>query len=205
MNTILQQIQTTPGQLAPKRLPSKSHVEFKKLKYQTRKSVNWAYEQVYAGVEIDAKDVYTEIDVLRPLTESTKHHSRITEDYSDGVVSWGFCVDDTRERETGIRFGAHRALPSVNFKFYGMSDSVPPPPPPKRLDVLVKSCWSLIPRADCSRDAAWVSLSKGLFPRLPACEVPSYSNFCQVVILEVPSDLETFRSTSNLVVGQSLS
>ena len=160
----------------------------KKLKFQSRKSINRAYEQVYAGVEIDAKDVYTEIDVLRPLTlsfnqttqeitankvtmdgavvrsitdvptspstESKKHHFRITEDYSDGVVSWGFCVDDTNERQTGItsRFGAYCALPSVNFKFYGMSDSGPPPSPPKRLDVLVKSCWSLIPRADCSID-----------------------------------------------------
>ena len=166
-------IQMTPGQLAPRRFPSKSHVEFKALKFQSRKSINRAYEQVYAGVEINAKDVYTEIDVLRPLTqskqeiiadkvttdgtavrsvaavlpslstESTRHHSSTTEDYSDGVVSWGFCVDDLHERQTGIGFGAHRALPNVNFKFYGMTDSDPPPAPPKRFDVLVKSCWSL--------------------------------------------------------------
>lgn len=235
MNTILQQVQTTPGQFAPRRLPSKSHVEFKKIKFQSRKSINRAYEQVYAGVEIDAKDEYTEIEVLQPLTpgfnqatqeitaekgtmggtvvhsvaavlpssstESTKPHSRITEDYSDGVVSWGFCVDDTHERQTGIRFGAHRALPSVNFKFYGMSDSDPPPPPPKRFDVLVKSCWSLIPPANCSIESAWVPMSKGLFPGLPAYEVLSYSNFCQFVILEVPSDLDRFQSASNPVVG----
>lgn len=202
--------QTTPGQLAPRRLPSKSHVEFRKLKFQSRTSINRAYDQVYAGVEIDAKDVYTEIEVLRPLCqasqeitadkvttdgtvvcsaaavlpssskESTKHRCSITEDYSDGVVSWGFCVDDPHERQTGIGFGAHRALPSVNFKFYGMTDSSPPPPPPNRFDVLVKSCWSLIPI-----DSAWVS--KGLLPGLTAYEVPSYSNFCQVAILEVPS------------------
>lgn len=139
-------------------------------------------------------------DVLHsPSTESTKHHSRITEDYSDGVVSWGFCVDDTHERQTGIGLEAHRGLPSVNFKFYGITDSVPPPPPPKRLDVLIKSCWSLIPRADCSVDPAWIS--KGA-PGLPAYDVPLYSNFCQIVILEVPSDLDTFQSASNPVVGQ---
>jgi hypothetical protein len=178
-------------------------------------------------VEIDAKDVYTEIEVLRPLnrsfnragdkvtmdgtvlpsssSECTKRHSRMTKDYSDGVVSLGFCVDDTDERQTGIEFGRHCALPSVNFKFYGISDSAPPPPPPKRLDVLVKSCWSLIPRADCSIDSAWVSMSNGPVPGLPSYEIPSYSNFCQVVILEVPSHLDTFQSASNLVVGQSLS
>jgi hypothetical protein len=228
LNTSLQQRQTTPGQLAPRRLPSKSHVEFKKLKFQSMKSINWAYEQIYAGVEIDAKDVYTEIEVLRPLTQATqeitadqvttdgtvvrsaaavlpspsaesmKHHCSITEDYSDGVISWGYCVDDTHERQTGIGFGAHRALPTVNFRFYGMTDSGPPPPPPNRFDVLVKSCWSLIP-IDSTR------VSEGLLSGLPAYEVPSYSNFCQVAILEVPSDPDTFQSASNPAVGHSLS
>jgi len=148
------------------------------LKFQSRKSTNRAYEQVYAGVEIDAKDVYTEIDVLRPSTQATQEttadkvtmdgaviRSAVTEDYSDGVVSWGFCVDDAHERQAGIGFGAHRTLPSVNFKFYGMTDSDPPPPPPKRFDVLVKSCWSLIPRADCSIDSAWVFYAQGTSPR----------------------------------------
>jgi hypothetical protein len=238
INTNLQQVQTTPGQLAPRRIPSKSLVEFKKLEFQSRKSINRAYEQIYAGVEVDAKDVYTDIEILRPSTLSSnqttqeiiadkvtmdgavvrsvaavlpssstesKHHYRITEDYSDGVVSWGFCVDDTHERQTGIEFGALRALPSVNSKFYGVTDSGPLPPPPKRFDVLVKSFWSLIPRADCSIDSAWVSMTEGPLPGLPAYEVRSYSNFCQVVILEVPSDLDAFQSASNPVVGQSLS
>ncbi|KAF8797603.1 hypothetical protein BYT27DRAFT_6935145 [Phlegmacium glaucopus] len=228
-------VQTTPGQLKPRRIQSKSHVKFTKLDLQTRQSLGPVYEQVFVGVEIDVRDEYTEIDVLQPLkttasnqetkeiiakkvttggtaagsvaatpavsftgsrsketsssTEGTKHHLRITVEHSDGVVSWGFYVDDANERRTGIGFGKHRALPSANFEFYGAEDVGSPPPPPKHFDVLVKSCWSLISPHGESHTVSnsWLSWFKG--PGMPSSDVPLYSNLCQLVILEVPSDL----------------
>ncbi|KAF8804803.1 hypothetical protein BYT27DRAFT_7051545, partial [Phlegmacium glaucopus] len=123
-------------------------------------------------------------------TECTKYHSRITEEHSRGVVSWGFYVDDRNERQTGIGFGRYRALPSANVRFHGTEDVGSPPPPPKHFDVLVKSCWSLIsPGGDSHTISGWLSWFKGLAPGTPASEVPLYSNLCQLVILELPSDL----------------
>ena len=122
-------------------------------------------------------------------TESKKHHSRITEEYSDGVVSWGFSVDDVNERQAGIGFGRHRSLPSVDFEFCGAEDVGPPPPPPERFEVLVTSCWSLISPDENYTTSGWFSWFKGLSPGTAASKVPLYSNLCQVVILEVPSDL----------------
>ena len=51
----------------PKRSQSKSHVEFKSLNFQAAKSAGLAYEQVHVGMEINANDENTKIDVLQPL------------------------------------------------------------------------------------------------------------------------------------------
>ena len=53
--------------MTPKQSQSKSHVEFKKLNFQARKSAGPAYEQVHVGVEINVNDENTEIDVLQPV------------------------------------------------------------------------------------------------------------------------------------------
>ncbi|KAF8816177.1 hypothetical protein BYT27DRAFT_7238041 [Phlegmacium glaucopus] len=63
---ILQQIQTNPAQLEPRQL-SKSHVEFRKLSFQSSESAGLAYEQFHVKVEINANDENTDIDVLRPI------------------------------------------------------------------------------------------------------------------------------------------
>jgi len=144
-------------------------------------------------------------------TESKKYHSRIMERHLDGVVSWGFSVDDMNERQTGIEFGKHRALPSVDFEFYGASDVGPPPPPPDHFEALVTSCWSLISPGSYTT-SGWVSWFMGLSPgtAASAVQVPLYSNLCQVVILKAPSNLsqetlyrsvtEVSPSNSNTVV-----
>jgi len=77
-------------------------------------------------------------------TESKKYHSRITVRRGDGVVSWGFFVDDMYARQKGIDFETvQRALPRVDFTFFGPTDD-DLPPPPDHFEVFVASCWSLI-------------------------------------------------------------
>ena len=191
---ISQQIQTIPARLKPRRIP-KSHVEFTKLNFQGGESVDAAYEQVYVRVEIDAKDENNVFcTVLQPLqTLASDPGPRITERHHDGVVSWGFFVDDMNERRTGIEFGrSQRAFPSVDVEFFGPSNLGPPSPPSDHFEVLLTSCWSLISPGHGSESyttTSWLSWLKGLGSGTPASKVPFYSNLCQVVILEVPSTL----------------
>ena len=133
-------------------------------------------------------------------TEFKRYHSRIKDVHSDGVVSWGFFVNDSNERESGIRFGSpHRALPSVDFEFCSNTGRPGPPlPPPEHFDVLVTSCWSLISPGRFS----W--LLKEFNQGMAASEIPPCSNLCQIVRLEVPSRLSQSSSyKSVLEVNQS--
>ena len=138
-------------------------------------------------------------------TECKRYHSRITDESSNGVVSWGFFVNDSNERESGIRFGSpHRALPSVNFRF--RSNIGPPPPPPEHFDVLVTSCWSLIsPGGENYTTSGWFSWLKEFSQgTVAASEIPLCSNLCQIVRLEVPSRLsQSSFHRSVLEVNQS--
>ena len=138
-------------------------------------------------------------------TELKKYHSRITDESSEGVVAWGYFVNDSNERESGIRFGSpHRALPSVDFEFY--SNIEPPPPPPEHFDALVTSCWSLIsPGGENYTTSGWFSWLKELSQgTVAASEIPLCSNLCQIVTLKVPSRLsQRSRYRSVLEVNQS--
>jgi len=125
-------------------------------------------------------------------TESREYHSRITERHLDGVISWGFSVDDMHERQKGVELKAsQRALPSVEFKFFGPSDDHLPPPP-DHFGVLVASCWSLISSVSDSNTPSrrWLRWFKRPSPlEMAAPRAPLYSNLCPAVILEVPSHL----------------
>jgi hypothetical protein len=126
-------------------------------------------------VKIDVKHKYTDI-------ESRKRHPKFDEECpDDGVVSGEFYVDGANERQIGIGF---EDPASVIFKFHGMSDDEPPPLPP-HFDIEVTSYWSLTsprqPHADYSTNLGW--------PFLPASEAPRHSTLCQVIKLEVPSEL----------------
>ncbi|KAF8816173.1 hypothetical protein BYT27DRAFT_7128093 [Phlegmacium glaucopus] len=241
-------VQTNPARLKPRQL-SKSHVEFRRLSFQSSESAGLAYEQYHVKVEINANDENTDIDVLQPsktpdchheTTETTANHvitngtlggslavmpttllsasrskqtssstarefkkysSKITQRDSDGIVSWGFDVDDTIERQTGIVFGGYRALPSVDFRFYGTSDYGLPPPPPEHFDVTIRSSWSLASpsRKKSHTTSGWISSIK-------KSKVPLYSNLYQFVKLQLPSDQlqETFyKSVTVVAVNQS--
>ena len=68
--------------------------------------------------------------------ETRNYGSRITQGDSDGVVWWGFNVDDPHEQEAGIEL--LDTLPSAEFEFLGKNASLP-----TQLHVEVASCWSL--------------------------------------------------------------
>jgi hypothetical protein len=166
-------LKTTRGQSEPKRVLSRSLIKFTQLNIQAKK-IPGAYEQVCVEVKIDVKHKYTEV-------ESRRHHPKFGEERHDGVVTLEF--DCANERQAGIGF---EDPVSLAFKFHGMSDDEPPPLPPKHFDIVVKSYWSLIPpRADHSKSLGW-PFFKG---RFPALEAPRYSTLCQIIKLEVPSEL----------------
>jgi hypothetical protein len=116
--------------------------------------------------------------------ERKRYSSRITEHHSDGIIWWGFYVDDLYEQERGIEF-LDDALPTVCFEFVGYPKV---PSPPKRMHLEIASYWSIIPKD--KKEKNWIrtildrSLSSG------NAQATSYSNLCQIVALEtVPSDL----------------
>ncbi|KAF8816178.1 hypothetical protein BYT27DRAFT_7248489 [Phlegmacium glaucopus] len=123
------------------------------------------------------------------------------ERHSGGIVSWGFHVDDPVERQAGITFGGYRALPSVDFRFYGTSDVGAPPLPPKHFDVTITSSWSLTPP---STNQSYIT--SGWLSSIKRSKCSSYSNLCQIVKLQLPSDQlqETFyRSVTVTEVNQA--
>ena len=77
--------------------------------------------------------------------QKKQYHSAITEHHSDGIVRWGFDIDDDSYQKKGFPVPKDY-LPTVRFKFIG--DSVkpaPPAPPPKCMDIAITSYWSIIP------------------------------------------------------------
>ena len=102
----------------------------------------------------------------------TKYGSRITQGDKDGLVWWGFNVDDPNEREAGKELNT---LPTVEFEFYKENASLP-----AQLHVEVASVWTLIPsNKNKLQELIRMAKPKGL----------SYSNLCQVVQLQIPSTL----------------
>ena len=72
---------------------------------------------------------------------------------SDGVVWWGFNVDDPHEQEAGIEL--LDTLPSAEFEFLGKNASLP-----TQLHVEVASCWSLI--SSMENRQSWLQALIGL-------------------------------------------
>jgi hypothetical protein len=119
-------------------------------------------------------------------SEKKRYTSRITQQEVHGVVWWGFNIDDPNEREDGIDM-PDDILPAVHFNFVGNSKI--PAPPPERMDIVIASYWSIIPRSEPK--STWIRkllhLTKSSGNTQQAI---SYSNLLQIVALEtVPSDL----------------
>jgi len=117
--------------------------------------------------------------------EKKRYTSRITEQHLDGRIWWGFYVDDLHEQESGIDF-PDDALPTVCFEFVG--DLKVPPPPPQRMDLEIASYWSIIPKS--KEESNWIRKFLNLSMSSGNAQATSYSNLCQIVVLEtVPSEL----------------
>jgi hypothetical protein len=132
--------------------------------------------------------------------EKKRYTSRITEQHDDGVVEWGFNVDDLHEQERGIDM-SDDVLPTVCFEFVG--DPKVPPPPPERMDIEVASYWSMIPRN--GTESNWIHTFLNVPRSSGNAQATSYSNLCQIVALEtVPFDLEPrsdYRATMHVSPG----
>jgi len=132
--------------------------------------------------------------------EKKRYTSRITEQHDDGVVEWGFDVDDLYEQERGIDM-SDDILPTVCFEFVG--DRKVPPPPPERMDVEISSYWSMIPRS--GTESNWIQTFLNVPRSSGNAEATSYSNICQIVALEIaPADLQPrsdYRATMHVSPG----
>jgi len=129
----------------------------------------------------------------------TRNTSRITEHHYDGVIWWGFYLDDLHERERGIEF-PDCALPTVGFEFVGNPGV---PPPPERMDLQIASYWSIIPKSEVETN--WIRTFLNLSISSDNSQATSYSNLCQIVALEtVPFDLpprSDYKATTHVTPG----
>ncbi|KIK05389.1 hypothetical protein K443DRAFT_91353 [Laccaria amethystina LaAM-08-1] len=113
-------------------------------------------------------------------------NSRIIQRDYNGAICWEFSVDDPYQQQQGLDLQELSILPCVSCTFMGSSDYMPPPPAPELFDVEVMSCWSLISLKSnpCSLLSSWLALgSSEVKPPTP------YSNLCQIMKLELPSQL----------------
>lgn len=119
-------------------------------------------------------------------SEKKQYTSRITQQEVDGVVWWGFNIDDPNEQEDGIDM-PDDILPAVHFKFVG--DSEIRAPPPERMDIVIASYWSIIPQSEPK--STWIHKLLHLMKSSGNTQQAiSYSNLFQIVSLEtVPSNL----------------
>lgn len=117
-------------------------------------------------------------------TEVKTYTSRITQGDRHGAVWWGFSIDDPHDREAGLKLHHPNTLPRATFEFLGKSDQ---PPIPKTFDIQVISFWSLMPTTGHNL-FHWLKTRTSL-----SSKSPSYSNLCQVVRLDMPSE-STIRS-----------
>ena len=109
-----------------------------------------------------------------PSTEEIKvFNPSIRQRDRDGVCWWTFIIDDPYQQQQKLDMQELSTLPYVSCTFMGSSDDEPPPPAPNLFDVEIMSCWSSIP-----------------LKNNPQMKPPSpYSNLCQIMQLDLPSQL----------------
>ena len=115
---------------------------------------------------------------LSSTQESKVLSSKIIQKHHDEAIWWEFNVNDRYQRQHGFDIQKSDNLPCVSCTFEGRSDV------PDLFSVEVMSCWSLIP-LECNH----ISL---LWPALGSSEVKPptpYSNLCQIMLLDLPSQL----------------
>ncbi|KDR68155.1 hypothetical protein GALMADRAFT_43716, partial [Galerina marginata CBS 339.88] len=172
--------------ISPKRTPASEREE--KQSSTTKKGKN---RGMAVGLNIGPNPQLAMAGSATKTTERTiglekkRYTSRITEQHDDGVVEWGFSVDDLHEQERGIDM-SDDILPSVCFEFVG--DPKTPPPPPERMNIEITSYWSMIPTSGTENN--WIHTFLNIPRTSSDTQAISYSNICQIVALEmVPSAL----------------
>ena len=127
--------------------------------------------------------------IIAKESSSTKElkvlNSRITQEDHDGAISWEYTVDDPYQQEKGLDMKELGTLPCVSCTFVASSDDAPPPPAPDLFGVEVMSCWSLISSKQKPLTLFASLLSFGSSEVKP----PAYSNLCQIMLLDLPSQL----------------
>jgi len=123
--------------------------------------------------------------ISRTMAKESSSTSRITQEHH-GAISWEFIVDNPYQKWWGLDMQELGTLPYVSCTFMGSSDDTPPPPTPDLFGVEVVSCWSWIPlkRKPLSLFASWLALG-GSELKPPIL----FSNFCQIMLLDLPSQL----------------
>lgn len=113
-------------------------------------------------------------------------NSRIIQTDCNGAIYWEFIVDDPYQQQQGLDLQELGTLPHVSCTFMGSSDYEPPPPAPDLFCVEVMSCWSWIPLKSNSSPLlpSWLALGSSKMN-----QPTPYSNLCQVMELDLPSQL----------------
>ena len=123
---------------------------------------------------------------LSSTKEVKVFNSKITQKDYNGAIWWEFIVDDPNQQQQGLDLQELGTLPYVCCTFVGSSDDVPPPAAPDLFGVEIMSCWSLIPSKSnpISLLASWLAFGNSeVKPPTP------YSNLCQIMLLDLPSQL----------------
>lgn len=126
-------------------------------------------------------------------SQVTRNMSQITEFHDDGIIDWGFDVDDSNFQQMAANTH-EKLLPTVDFEFCGKASELP-----ERMDFVVASHWSMIPpgkqASTQNSKQNWVQtfINRVKSPNNKPAQSISYSNLFQVVALKTnPSKLPTW-------------
>lgn len=127
---------------------------------------------------------------INAASERKKHNSRIMEFDGDGVIRWGFLVEDAHEQGAGCDMDVG-ILPAVEFNF--RREPKPEIPPiPTNMDVVISSFWSNIRPESASgpQHTGWIQRVLQLlrFKSSTSASAISYSNLLQVVAFKMEPD-----------------
>ncbi|KDR69623.1 hypothetical protein GALMADRAFT_49843, partial [Galerina marginata CBS 339.88] len=117
--------------------------------------------------------------------EKKQFTSRIRQQDDDGIIEWGFNLDDSNDQEEGIDVSVDN-LPNVCFEFPGDTDD--PPHPPEYIEVEIGSYWSII--REGKKESKWFQKIFNRSSSASGCQDVFYSNMCHIVALKAnPSEL----------------
>lgn len=122
--------------------------------------------------------------------ERRKYNSSVTQHDHDGVIEWGFNIDDMNDQARGNHMGVER-LPAVEFTFVNEANTLPTLP--RRMDIVISSYWSFhlksAPNPQDTRSARRLrQFFKSSRSSSDSTQRISYSNLLQVVALEMVPD-----------------